>query len=517
MLVFLGPDAVAQDSQNSHGLRRISLAQLEDKIRGGWAGQMVGVSYGFPTEFEYRERIAPLDELPVWKSSMLAEALNQDDLYVDMSFAEVLDKKGLDATTQDFGDHFKQTKYPLWHANLAARRALKRGVPAALSGTPSHNAHFNDIDFQIEADFIGLMSPGLPQESNRLSLTAGQVTNFGEGIYGGMFIAAMYAAAFFESDPPRIVAAGLAALPKNSAYAGVITDVLAWWRLNPENWENVWQQIQDKWNTGEMCPEGALEPFNIDAKLNGAYVALGLLYGRGDFERTMMIATRAGQDSDCNPASALGILGVAQGFDAIPERLTAGLAAIADTPFSYTPYSFNTIVASTLARAKALAVRAGGRLDKDVLWVKMQTPQPAVLMPQPRIGQAVEHIRFDDSRWRWSGAWQTENTPIWRYQIANRRSETAGATATIRFQGSGVIVTGLFLPDGGLLDVYLDDVFAATVDVYPDEDQAKFGEAIWHRFDLPDQPHELRLVVKGEPYSQSCGALVSLTGLKVFR
>ena len=86
-------------------------------------------------------------------------------------------------------------------ANLAARRALKRGVPAALSGTPEHNAHANDIDFQIEADFVGLMTPGLPQASNDLCFRAGRVMNHGDGIYGGMFVSCMYAAAFFESEP----------------------------------------------------------------------------------------------------------------------------------------------------------------------------------------------------------------------------------------------------------------------------------------------------------------------------
>jgi hypothetical protein len=31
-------------------LREISLSDLRDKIEGGWAGQMIGVSYGAPTE-----------------------------------------------------------------------------------------------------------------------------------------------------------------------------------------------------------------------------------------------------------------------------------------------------------------------------------------------------------------------------------------------------------------------------------------------------------------------------------
>ncbi|MEJ2239066.1 MAG: ADP-ribosylglycohydrolase family protein, partial [Gemmatimonadales bacterium] len=199
--------ACAQDSARYEAEQ---LSVLEDRIRGGWAGQMIGVSFGEPTEFRYLDRIMPEEELPEWQPEMVSSTLNQDDLYVDMTFAAVLDEKGLDATTDDFGAMFREAQYRLWHANLAARRALRRGVPATLSGTPQYNSHANDIDFQIEADFIGLMAPGMPQASNDICRRAGRVMNHGDGILGGVFVSGMYAAAIFESDPRRIVEAGLA-------------------------------------------------------------------------------------------------------------------------------------------------------------------------------------------------------------------------------------------------------------------------------------------------------------------
>jgi len=201
--------AVAACAQGGATYETEHLSTLEDKIRGGWAGQMIGVSFGEPTEFRYLDRIIPEDELPEWRPEMVASTLNQDDLYVDMTFAGVLDEKGLDATTDDFGAMFREAKYHLWHANLAARRALRRGVPATLSGTPEYNAHANDIDFQIEADFVGLMAPGMPRASNDICLRAGRVMNHGDGILGGVFVSGMYSAAFFESrGGARDVAAG---------------------------------------------------------------------------------------------------------------------------------------------------------------------------------------------------------------------------------------------------------------------------------------------------------------------
>src|SRR5438270_11819274 len=95
------------------GTREISMADLRDRIEGGWAGQMIGVSYGAPTEFRYREKIIEGD-LPKWTPDRVSNALDQDDLYVDMTFAKVLDDKGLTATTADFGAMFRDAKYRLW-------------------------------------------------------------------------------------------------------------------------------------------------------------------------------------------------------------------------------------------------------------------------------------------------------------------------------------------------------------------------------------------------------------------
>ena len=447
---------------------------------------------------------------------MIETALSQDDLYVDITFAQVLDEHGLQASSEDFAALLKEAEYPLWHANLAARRALRRGVPATLSGLPQYNIHAHDIDFQIESDFIGLMSPGLPAASNELALRAGRVVNHGDGIYGGMFISAMYASAFFSNEPVDIVKAGLAVLPPESDYASLIADVVAWWQEYPEDWQLNWQRIHDKWNRGEMCPEGVLQPFNIDASINGAYVALGLLYGKGDFEQTMLISTRAGQDSDCNPSNALGILGVVLGFDGIPPKFTSALESIADKKFSYTSYSYNDIVDSSFRRALNLVRQEGGHADEKNVYVPVQKAKAADLQYSMALASVKEEIPFTDQRWQWQGQWRASPMKIWRYTHESMISETEGAKATIAFEGSGVVIKGILLPDGGKLDVLLDNKLIQTVDVYSDEDNAKPQEGLWHRFDLAEGKHELTLKVRGESYPGSSGKAISISSLLVY-
>jgi hypothetical protein len=504
MLTFAAYAASAQSA------RTISTTELKDRIRGGWAGQMIGVSYGAPTEFRYRQQIIPAGKLPVWKPEMISNSINQDDLYVDMTFAKVLDDKGIQATTEDFGAMFREAKYALWHANLASRRALRRGVPAALAGTPKYNVHANDIDFQIEADFIGLMAPGLYQFSNDLSWRAGRVMNYGDGIYGGMFVSCMYAAAFFEKDVRKIVEIGHACLPAESAYAKLVRDLLAWHKKDPENWEKVWQWTEQEWNRRDPCPEGALAPFNIDAKLNGAYIVLGLLWGQGDFRKTIEISTRAGQDSDCNPASAAGILGVMHGYNAIPDVWKSGIPAIAGEKFRYTDFTFEGIVESTFQRAVAVARSTGGKLEGEVLTVNTQAPVPAKLEQWDDYGSPVERVASTDPRWKFSGSWSAG-------EKGTRFSSTKGSESQIEFTGSGVILVGPYIPDGGRADIYLDGEKVATVDVYPDENASKSNESVWHSFELTPGAHTLKAVVQGEPYPGSQGARVGVTSLVVFR
>ncbi len=488
--------------------KKISVDELRDRVAGGWAGQMIGVSFGAPTEFRSNAKINE-SVLPKWTIDRVSNSLQQDDLYVDMTFAEVLDTKGLDATTDDFGAMFRDAKYHLWHANLASRRALRRGVPAALAGTPKYNAHANDIDFQIEADFIGLMAPGLPQSATGIAWRAGRVMNYGDGIYGGIFVSCMYSTAFFESDPEKVVQAGLACLPARSPYAKLISDVLAWHKQHPSDWRKVWHLIEEKWDRREPCPEGALLPFNIDAKLNGAYIVLGLLYGERDFGKTLEVSTRAGQDSDCNPASAGGILGVMLGYKAIPEQWKGGIPAIADKKFSYTDFSFHTIVESNMKRTLALIQKTGGRVDGSAVFVKTQAAKPTNFEIWDDYGSPVERLAASDARFSWKGEWNEVRSV--------KVSAEKGAEVSISFRGTGAILTGPYLVSGGKADVYLDGKLDRTVDVYPDEPSQKNGDAVWHAFKLANTDHTLRLVVRGEPYPGSKGSDIGIANLVVFR
>lgn len=95
--------------------------------------------------------------------------------------------------------------------------------------------------------------------------------NYGDGLYGGMFVSGMYTAAYFEdSDVRKVIDACLARIPAASQYHQCISDVIAWHAAEPNDWLAVWKKIEDKWQDDIDCSPN--NTFNIDAKLNGAYI-----------------------------------------------------------------------------------------------------------------------------------------------------------------------------------------------------------------------------------------------------
>ena len=344
------------------GERRLSLADYRDHMKGAWIGQIAGVCFGAPTEFKWNAGIIPLEALPKWRPEMINEAFGQDDLYVEMTFLRTLEEYGLDVSPRQAGLDFANSEYMLWCANQRGRSNLRRGLAPPACSHPRHNRCSNDIDYQIEADYAGIIAPGCPQEVIRLGDLFGRLMNFGDGVWAGQFIGAMYAEAFFTTDVDALLDAGLAAIPAESDYAQMVRNVRAWRKEFPDDWTKTWQKAYDTYMKGRN-PELKDSNGAIDVRLNGAAVVLGLVYGGGDLDRTIEISTRCGWDSDCNPSSAAGVLGCAKGFSGLNAKY---VSAIDNTKkFSYTAYDMPGLYAVCEKLARAIVIRSGGRIEKD--------------------------------------------------------------------------------------------------------------------------------------------------------
>jgi hypothetical protein len=336
-----------------------------------------------------------------------------------------------------------------------------------------YNPHSEDIDYQIESDYAGLMSPGMPNTASAISDKIGHIMNFGDGWYGGVYMGAMYSLAFVSDDIQYIVKEALKTIPTESSFYKCINDVIGWYAKHPGDWKQNWFEIQKKWSSDIACPDGIFKPFNIDAKINAAYVVLGLLYGEEDFSKTLEISTRAGQDADCNPSSAAGILGALLGYENIPAYWKMGLKEAEDINFKYTDISLSRVYDIGFKHALANIERNNGKIDGDNVTIALQQPT-AVKFEQGFPG--IHPVDAFDVEAKWDNA--------------NEYS--------FDFEGTGFIVSG---EAGKNKDIKVDHVFKA--DMYIDGkkiETAKFPtnfttrryDLFW-KYELPNARHRVTI------------------------
>jgi len=464
--------------------------QLKDKIKGGWAGQTIGVTFGGPYEFRFQGTFIGDYQSLSWydgylKKVMLNNPGLYDDLYMDLTFVDVFEKYGLDAPLDSFANAYANAGYMLWHANQAGRYNILHGIKAPMSGYWKNNPHADCIDYQIESDFAGLMSPGMPNTASAISDRIGHIMNFGDGWYGGVFVGAMYSLAFISDDINHIINEALKTIPKQSEFYQSISDVIAWHKKYPNDWKQTWLEIQKKWANDIGCPEGVFVPFNIDAKVNAAYVVLGLLYGQKDFTKTLELTTRCGQDADCNPSTAGGILGTILGYDKIPAYWKMGLKDAEGIDFKYTTMSLAAVYEIGFKHALQNIERNGGKINGQNLTIMVQQPVA---------------VKFEKS---FQGVYPIAKIPVvW----SDKKDEIS-----FDFEGTGFVIKGETARWGSEssyvfnTELYVDNNLVESPKL-PASYTTRRYELCW-KYDLPKGKHTVKLKIlnpsKDEKFNSS--------------
>lgn len=456
----------------------ISSDALKDKIRGGWAGQTIGCTYGGPTEFKFKGTLIQDYQPIIWHDHYIKETFEldpglYDDIYIDMTFVEILEKYGLDAPVDSFAIAFAKDDYKLWHANQAARYNILNGIMPPASGHWMNNPHADDIDFQIEADFAGMMTPGMINASSTICDSIGHIMNYGDGFYGGAFISAMYSAAYVTDDLNLVINSALKVVPSESKFYKTIADVIQWHKQYPDDWKKAWFEIEKKHSSDKGCSEGVFNAFNIDASLNAAYVVMGLLYGKKDFFKTMDVATRCGQDSDCNPATAAGILGVMVGYKNIPAYWKPALEEAEDLKFPYMNISLRDIYGLSYKHALQVIEKNGGSVTETNISIPVQIP---------------ETLKLEQS---FQGLYPASELLI--------RKDHLEEPIVVNFTGNGVVVLGNLRSVCGvsksdyvaLLDVYVDGEKTEQIKMPFDYIIRKYD--IYHKYLLPQGTHKVEI------------------------
>jgi len=284
----------------------------------------------------------------------------------------------------------------------------------------------------------------------------------------------------------------LKTIPEQSDFYKCIADVNKWHSENPTDWTKTWQLCEDKWGFDIGCPDGVFTPFNIDAKINAAYIVIGMLYGDGDYGKTIDISTRCGQDSDCNPASAAGILGTMIGYSNIPDYWKQGLDDVEDIDFKYTTVSLNDVYDMGLRHALQVVMNNGGSKKGENISIKKQDIVPVRFEIAFEGHKPKELINLEEGQ----NILNTDNKEI-----------------SFDFEGIGFVVKGRVegADYNAEIEVYLDDELS-EISVLPSNFTTRRNEICW-KYNLEPGKHNIRIKL----LNPSENGFIGISGLLVYQ
>lgn len=302
---------------------RIKKSELRDKIEAAWVGQMIGNIYGLPHENKYVNAPGPenwpygysknLDKLKKYEG-----AFSDDDTDLEYMYLLQMLKSGPEPSYAQIRDAWMyHIRDRVWLANRAALGLMHYGYTPPFTGSKDLNPHWYQIDPQLINEIWAFTAPGMVEYAAGKSEWAARITSDDWGVEPTIHYGAMYAAAFFEKDIRKLIDTGLKALPQNGRYAATVKEMIGLHAKYPNDWKSAWQEMAQKYYISE--PDMTKTIWN--ANLNGACAILAMLYGEGDFQRTLDLSCAMGFDADNQAATVAGLMGVMYGMKGLPESL----------------------------------------------------------------------------------------------------------------------------------------------------------------------------------------------------
>ena len=284
---------------------KLNFKQYQDKVKACWIGKNIGGTIGTPYE-GYRQVLdikgfatAPNVVLP------------NDDLDLQLIWLYALERLGpyaINAAT--LGEMWLNYIPAPWNEYGIGKANMNRGLRPSLAGDYDNNwSHSNGA--WIRTEIWACVAPAMPHIAAKFSIEDAKVDHgAGEGTIAAAFVAAVQSAAFVIPDLNTCIDIGLSAIPADSRMAQSIHLVRECYQ-NGKTWlearNAVFEQNQD-------IGDGWFE-----APTNVSYAVIGMLWGEGDFKKSMITAVNCGDDTDCTAATVGATMGILYGTAGIPK------------------------------------------------------------------------------------------------------------------------------------------------------------------------------------------------------
>ena len=322
---------------------KLTLSKYKEKVLGCWMGKNIGGTLGGP--FEGKQEAFEID---FYTHDLNGEPLPNDDLDVQMVWLYALERYGKQVNANILGEFWHNYIIADWVEYGAGKNNMRMGIKPPLSGYV--NNKFRDSNGAwIRSEIWACVAPGHPEVAVRYAYEDAIVDHSHEGLYAEIFCAALQSAAFAEANVENLINIGLSYIPKDCGVAKGVNVAIESYKAG-----DTWLEARKKVLTAvpgsflnidrvddSFVKDVPVGPIGWDAPGNIGIVAIGLLFGEGDFGKSVCIATGCGEDTDCTAGTVGSILGIITGIDGIPKKWTEPIGrGIKYICINYTDWQF---------------------------------------------------------------------------------------------------------------------------------------------------------------------------------
>ena len=284
---------------------KLNFEKYRDHVNACWIGKNIGGTFGGP--YESSKETLDIKDFATAPGSPLPN----DDLDLQLVWLHAIESRGpLAVSASMLGEYWLNVVSPNWNEYGIGKGNMRLGLIPPISGD-YNNSWKNSNGAWIRTEIWACLAPGCPDIASKYAMEDAKVDHgSGEGTVSAAFVAAMQSVAFVVKDIRKCIEIALCSIPAESRMADSVRFIL---------------ECKDK-GMAPLDARNAIQQRNADigdgwfeAPSNVAYALIGLLWGEGDFKKSMIAAVNCGDDTDCTCATVGATMGILQGSAGIPD------------------------------------------------------------------------------------------------------------------------------------------------------------------------------------------------------
>lgn len=302
---------------------RFNRDEYRAKVLGCWMGKNIGGTLGAP--MEWRRQV---NDVSFYVQHLGGEPLPNDDLDIQLLWLTALEERGVDIDAHTLAEYWLLYVTPHWAEYGLAKANLRAGLAPPLSGSVN-NPYQHSCGAFIRSEIWACIAPGHPRIAAYFGYQDGILDHGdGEGTYAAVFCAALESAAFVVTDIDALLEIALSYIPDHCGVAKAVACVRECYAAD-KTWREAREALLTDFRGGSawfpISEEDLAKGYDKgvvgwDAPSNIGIIVTGLLYGEGDFARTLCTAVNCGEDTDCTAATVGALFGIMHSIDAIPNE-----------------------------------------------------------------------------------------------------------------------------------------------------------------------------------------------------